>query len=125
MHLPRSVFSQRQLDLFLWLLTVNGIEDVPSVRSLGGLNAALQHACGIDSLAYKGALGHVYYVNSLSQILAQVRSWAVSYSVISVTNGFCRRWLIHVYDLIYTSTRRTQEGSLWPRHDRASVGCAK
>ena len=73
MHLPRSVFSQRQLDLFLWLLTVNGIEDVPSVRSMVGLNAALQRVCGIDTLPYKGALGHVYHVNSLSQILAQVR----------------------------------------------------
>ncbi|KAI0723525.1 hypothetical protein C8Q76DRAFT_614464 [Earliella scabrosa] len=71
MHLPRSVFSQRQLDLFLWLLKVNGMEDVPSVRSMLGLNAALQRACGIDSVPYKGALGHTYYVNSLPQILAQ------------------------------------------------------
>lgn len=74
MHLPRSVFSQRQLDLFLWLLKVNNVDDVPSVKSIQGLNATLQKLCGIDSIAYDGALGHKYYVNSLSQIIAQVSS---------------------------------------------------
>ncbi|KAL6306470.1 hypothetical protein BKA93DRAFT_840752 [Sparassis latifolia] len=71
MHLPRSVFSQCQLDLFLWLLKVNGVDDVPSVKSMQSLNTALQKMCGIDSIAYKGALGHNYYVNSLPQIIAQ------------------------------------------------------
>ncbi|OSD04147.1 hypothetical protein PYCCODRAFT_1364884 [Trametes coccinea BRFM310] len=71
MHLPRSVFSQRQLDLFLWLLRVNDVEDVPSVRQMLRLNTALQRACGIDSIAYKGVLGHTYYVNALDQIIAQ------------------------------------------------------
>ncbi|KAF7975989.1 hypothetical protein HWV62_8148 [Athelia sp. TMB] len=71
MHLPRSVFSQRQLDLFLWLLKVNDVDDVPSVNSMQTLNATLQKMCGVDSIKYKGALGHTYYVNSLSQIIAQ------------------------------------------------------
>ncbi|KAF7965797.1 hypothetical protein HWV62_41769 [Athelia sp. TMB] len=71
MHLPRSVFSQRQLDLFLWLLKVNNVDDVPSVRSMQALNATLQKMCGIDSIKYKGTLGHTYYVNNLSQIIAQ------------------------------------------------------
>ncbi|KAJ7763795.1 hypothetical protein B0H16DRAFT_1455051 [Mycena metata] len=38
MHLPRSVFSQRQLDLFLWLLKVNNVDDVPSVKSMQTIN---------------------------------------------------------------------------------------
>ncbi|PBK90657.1 hypothetical protein ARMGADRAFT_866159, partial [Armillaria gallica] len=71
MHLPRSVFSQQQLDLFLWILKENGVDDVPSVKSMKSLNAKLQMLCGIDSIAYKGALGNLYYVNSLSQIIAQ------------------------------------------------------
>ncbi|KAK6992397.1 hypothetical protein R3P38DRAFT_2570511 [Favolaschia claudopus] len=71
MHLPRSVFSHRQLDLFLWLLKVNDVDDVPSVKSMQTINLALQKICGIDSIAYDGALGHKYYVNSLSQIIAQ------------------------------------------------------
>ncbi|KAJ7634450.1 hypothetical protein FB45DRAFT_1025398 [Roridomyces roridus] len=71
MHLPRSVFSHRQLDLFLWLLKVNNVDDVPSVKTMQTLNAALQKMCGIDSIAYDGALGHKYYVNDLAQIIAQ------------------------------------------------------
>ncbi|KAJ6543258.1 hypothetical protein DFH09DRAFT_1249389 [Mycena vulgaris] len=71
MHLSRSVFSQRQLDLFLWLLKVNQVDDVPSVKAMQSLNAALQKMCGIDSIPYNGALGHKYYVNSLPQIIAQ------------------------------------------------------
>lgn len=73
MHLPRSVFSQRQLDLFIWLLKVNSVDDVPSVKSMQELNAILQKLCGIQSIPYDGALGHKYYVNSLAQIIAQVR----------------------------------------------------
>ncbi|KAF9494386.1 hypothetical protein BDN71DRAFT_1563932 [Pleurotus eryngii] len=71
MHLPRSVFSHRQLDLFLWLLKVNQVDDVPSVKTMQSMNAMLQKLCGIDTMPYKGALGHKYYVNNLSQIIAQ------------------------------------------------------
>ncbi|KAF8187836.1 hypothetical protein K438DRAFT_1907474 [Mycena galopus ATCC 62051] len=74
MHLPRSVFSQRQLDLFLWLLKVNNVDDVPSVKSMQTINLALQKICGIQSIPYDGALGHKYYVNSLAQIIAQEMS---------------------------------------------------
>ena len=72
MHLPRSVFSQRQLDLFLWLLKVNKVDDVPSVKTMKAMNELLQNFCGIDTTAHNGVLGHRYYVNNLSQILAQV-----------------------------------------------------
>ncbi|KAF9487548.1 hypothetical protein BDN71DRAFT_1404584, partial [Pleurotus eryngii] len=71
MHLPRSVFSHRQLDLFLWLLKVNQVDDVLSVKTMQSMNAMLQKLCGIDTIPYKGALGHKYYVNNLSQIIAQ------------------------------------------------------
>lgn len=73
MHLPRSLFSRRQLDLFLWLLRVNGVHDVPSTSSLKTLNDVLQNMCGIDTIKYEGKQGHSYHVNSLAQILAQVR----------------------------------------------------
>ncbi|KAF9070992.1 hypothetical protein BDP27DRAFT_1419522 [Rhodocollybia butyracea] len=32
MHLPRSVFSVRQLDLFVWLLRVNGVQALAYIR---------------------------------------------------------------------------------------------
>jgi hypothetical protein len=72
MHLPLSVFSQKQLDLFLWVLHVNKVEDVPSVKTMKELNVELQNICGIDTIIYDGKLGHHYYVNNMSQILAQV-----------------------------------------------------
>ncbi len=72
MHLPRSAFSQHQLDLFLWLLEANKVDDLPSVASIKKLNEALQKLCGIESLQYEGALGHKYYLNCLSQMIAQV-----------------------------------------------------
>ncbi|SJL16514.1 uncharacterized protein ARMOST_20040 [Armillaria ostoyae] len=74
MHLSRSAFSQHQLDLFLWLLEANQVDNLPSVSSTKKLNDALQKLCGVDSIRYEGALGHRYYVNSLSQIIAQEMS---------------------------------------------------
>ncbi|KAF8180363.1 hypothetical protein BJ912DRAFT_929302 [Pholiota molesta] len=71
MHLPRSVFSRQQLDLFLWLLRVNKVDSVPSVKSMNTLNKIMQGVCGIDTVAYNGRLGHRYHVNNLGQILAQ------------------------------------------------------
>jgi len=44
MHLPRSVFSQRQLGIFL---KVNDVDDVPSVKSIQTLNAMLQKMCRV------------------------------------------------------------------------------
>ncbi|KAJ3785642.1 hypothetical protein GGU10DRAFT_427831 [Lentinula aff. detonsa] len=64
----------RQLDLFLWLLRVNGVPDVPSVKTMKTLNEAIQKMCGIDTLCYDGALGNRYYVNSLAQMIAQEMS---------------------------------------------------
>ncbi|THH28853.1 hypothetical protein EUX98_g5331 [Antrodiella citrinella] len=71
MNLPRSVFSQRQLDIFLWVLAANGIADTPSASSMQRLQTLLQTMCGIRTLQYKGALGHNYFVNSLADIIAQ------------------------------------------------------
>ncbi|EED83930.1 predicted protein [Postia placenta Mad-698-R] len=64
-------WHDRILDLFLWLLRVNDVDDVPSVKTMQSLNATLQRMCGIDTIAYKGALGHNYHVNNLAQIISQ------------------------------------------------------
>lgn len=75
MHLPRSVFSRKQLDLFLWLLQVNQVNDVPgTTKSMKTLNNVLQNMCGIATHEYQGKMGHPYFVNSLAHILAQVSS---------------------------------------------------
>ncbi|KAH6876645.1 hypothetical protein BKA70DRAFT_1128177 [Coprinopsis sp. MPI-PUGE-AT-0042] len=71
MHLPRSAFSEKQLDLFVWLLTVNNVDGVPTVRRMKESNKLLQRLCGIETLEYTGAFGNMYSVNSLSQLLSQ------------------------------------------------------
>lgn len=72
MHLPRSVFSERQIDILLWLLRVNNVDDVPSVKSVKRIEDTIQRLCGIRSIPYDGALGHRYYVNSLADLIQQV-----------------------------------------------------
>lgn len=71
MHLPRSVFSERQMDILLWLLRVNNVDNVPSVRSIKIIKDTIHRLCGIRSIPYDGALGHRFYVNSLSDIIRQ------------------------------------------------------
>ncbi|KAL0066643.1 hypothetical protein AAF712_006245 [Marasmius tenuissimus] len=71
MHLPRSVFSQHQLDLFLWLLKVNRVDDVPSVYQMKSINQKLQEWVGIETIQNTSPFGNVYHVNNFSQIVAQ------------------------------------------------------
>ena len=74
MHLPRSVFSERQVDLLSWFLTANGVPNVPSAKAMKNNNKILQKSCGIRTFGYTGAFGHRFHVNSLGDIIAQVRS---------------------------------------------------
>ncbi|KAE9400250.1 hypothetical protein BT96DRAFT_993265 [Gymnopus androsaceus JB14] len=74
MHLPHSVFSVRQLDLFLWLLKVNGTQDATSVKTMKDLDTKLQSLYGIQTYEYKGAFRHTYYVNSIADIISQEMS---------------------------------------------------
>ncbi|KAG2035286.1 hypothetical protein BDR03DRAFT_812159, partial [Suillus americanus] len=71
MHLPHSVFSERQIDILLWLLRVNNVDDVPSVKSVKRVEDTIQRLCGIRSIPYDGALGHRYYINSLADLIRQ------------------------------------------------------
>ncbi|KAG1754450.1 hypothetical protein EDB19DRAFT_1892445 [Suillus lakei] len=45
--------------------------NVPLVRSIKLVKDTIQRPCGICSIPYDGALGHRYYVNSLSDIIWQ------------------------------------------------------
>lgn len=74
MHLPRSVFSHRQLDLFLWALKLHGTLGCPSVKQMTRFCDDIQKFYGVETIKYDGPLGHRYYVNNLAQMLAQVRA---------------------------------------------------
>ncbi|KAI0357218.1 hypothetical protein OH77DRAFT_1495041 [Trametes cingulata] len=70
-HLPRSLFSDSQMEIILWCLGVLGVDNVPSLFVLKTLDKMLQSHCGITSIRHRGPLGHIYYVNELAAILAQ------------------------------------------------------
>lgn len=72
MHLPRSVWSEHELDLVSWLLKFLGVDKVPSVDVLKRSQSLLQKLCGIKTRRYEGALGHLYFCNDLGEIIAQV-----------------------------------------------------
>ncbi|RPD56808.1 hypothetical protein L226DRAFT_513548 [Lentinus tigrinus ALCF2SS1-7] len=70
-HLPRSLFSDHQMQIILWAMDVLGVDQRPSLFVLKTLDDMLQTLCGIGSIRHKGPLGHVYYVNALESLLAQ------------------------------------------------------
>lgn len=72
-HIPRFPFSDRQTHLIVTLLRKLGFQNVPSASTLKDLDSALQKAFGIQTIRYEGALGHIYYVNDIRAIIAQVR----------------------------------------------------
>ncbi|KAK7016987.1 hypothetical protein VNI00_018785 [Paramarasmius palmivorus] len=120
MHLPRSAFSVHQMELFLWLLRANGMKEVPSQKTAKQLNANLQKMFGIQTFKYKGAFGHIYYVNSFADIIAQemanpkVRHWLSFYP--EKCTGYLRearqanRWVNEMNDDELTPMIRLGEG---------------
>ncbi|KAJ3967685.1 hypothetical protein EV361DRAFT_769198, partial [Lentinula raphanica] len=70
-HLPRSIFSDAQMEVVTWALSAFGIDNVPSVSVMKSVDAYLQSLCGIRTIRYEGALGHIYYMNDLAGIIRQ------------------------------------------------------
>ncbi|KAF9542830.1 hypothetical protein CPC08DRAFT_770349 [Agrocybe pediades] len=62
LHLPRSVFSRKLLDLLLWLLRVNKVDDVPSVSRMTTLSKVLHRGVGVQTREYNWKIGSKYYV---------------------------------------------------------------
>ena len=53
-------------------MDVLGVDNRPSLFVLKTIDTMLQAMCGIGSIRHKGPLGHVYYLNDLAALLAQV-----------------------------------------------------
>lgn len=71
-HIPRCSFSKKQNTAIHWAMLALGLKDLPSDRIMDDIDKALQKMCGIQSIRYAGKLGHIYYVNDLAAIIAQV-----------------------------------------------------
>lgn len=72
-NIPRLAFSTQQIQMMFWFLKSNGVSQVPSAKALRNQNAALHSMCGIHTLEYGGAFGHTFFINSLADIIRQVR----------------------------------------------------
>ncbi|KDQ20801.1 hypothetical protein BOTBODRAFT_87505, partial [Botryobasidium botryosum FD-172 SS1] len=70
-HVPRCAFSRKQNTAIHWAMLALGLKDLPSDRVMDDIDRSLQDLCGIQSLRYEGALGHIYYVNDMAAIIAQ------------------------------------------------------
>ncbi|KAI0071553.1 hypothetical protein K474DRAFT_1712363 [Panus rudis PR-1116 ss-1] len=73
-HIPRCAFSERQNIVIHWAMRALGLNDIPSEKSMQRIDKALQDICGVDSIRFKGALGHIYYANDLAALIAQEMS---------------------------------------------------
>lgn len=72
-NVPRCAFSRKQIGAVRWAMSAAGLaETPPSDSKMDSVDRDLQEKCGIRSLRYEGKLGHVYYVNDLAGIVAQV-----------------------------------------------------
>ncbi|KAI0071046.1 hypothetical protein K474DRAFT_1687227 [Panus rudis PR-1116 ss-1] len=73
-HIPRCAFSERQNIVINWAMRALGLNDIPSEASMQKIDKALQRLCGVDSIRFEGALGHIYYTNDLAALIAQEMS---------------------------------------------------
>ena len=71
-NLPCSTLSEKQHGLILWGICSLGISNVPSENTVKSVIDSIQYMCGVRTIRYKEALGHVYYVNDLCALIAQV-----------------------------------------------------
>ncbi|KAJ4477736.1 hypothetical protein C8J55DRAFT_430734, partial [Lentinula edodes] len=70
-HLPRSLFSDAQMDVILWGIASFGVSSAPSTDAAKSISEYLQTLCGIQTERQKGPLGHVYYINQLAGLIRQ------------------------------------------------------
>lgn len=71
--MSRNVMSDSDTELVRYLLEINNVQDVPSVRQIKLIKERLRKLCSVRTIEYKGSLGNLYYVNSLADIIRQVR----------------------------------------------------
>ncbi|KAI0718618.1 hypothetical protein C8T65DRAFT_737260 [Cerioporus squamosus] len=103
-HILRCVFSEKQNTVIHWALITMGISDIPTEHTMDRVTRALQRIYGVASIRYKGAMGHIYYVNDMAALIAQ-----------EVANPQVRK---HLHFLPEDAGRRLSEvwqGSRWLR----------
>ena len=121
-HVPRCAFSDRQNTVIHYSMKLLGISNVPSVYTMKNVERVLQRICGVDSIRFAGALGHVYYTNDFAAIIAQVcvfSSCVYKFDVILILS--LRKWQTLVSVLICSFFPK-MPGRSSIRHGRHAVG---
>jgi hypothetical protein len=72
-HLPRIMFSDADIEVLVWLLRVNGVKDVPSIKQCKASRELLKQLCEFEIKQFTGKLGHTYYINRPRAIIQHVR----------------------------------------------------
>ncbi|KAJ6632502.1 hypothetical protein B0H10DRAFT_2251960 [Mycena sp. CBHHK59/15] len=65
-------FSKKQNAEIHWAMLALELKDLPSDRVMDDIDKYPKKMCGVQSIRYSGKLGHVYYVNDLAALIAQV-----------------------------------------------------
>ncbi|KAF5384421.1 hypothetical protein D9615_003216 [Tricholomella constricta] len=73
-HLPRSTFSDSQMETILAVMEGLGVHHLPSIDDLKKVDEKQQAFCGIPTIQCQGKLGHTYFVNHLGSIVAQEKA---------------------------------------------------
>lgn len=71
-NLPRLRLSSSQLKMILWIMDQCGAKDVPSFNAFRAMQKHIRKATGVRSEAHKSALGNLFYVNDIRDLIAKV-----------------------------------------------------
>lgn len=71
------------MDIIMWGMELLNVHHLPSVSTLKDISSKQQEEVGIRTLRYEGALGNIYYANSLADTIAQVRLFSLSIDLYS------------------------------------------
>lgn len=71
-HVPRCTFSRKQMDAIIWAMEELGVQDTPTQATMKTVEEHLHKICGVERIKYKGAHKHLYYLNDVAAIIAQV-----------------------------------------------------
>jgi hypothetical protein len=72
-NVPRCTFSRKQIEAITYTMELLGIHNLPTTAVMRTVEKRISDVCGVQSIRYKGAHGHLYYLNDLAAIIAQVR----------------------------------------------------
>ncbi|KAI5824138.1 hypothetical protein K523DRAFT_343548 [Schizophyllum commune Tattone D] len=70
-HIPRCAFSAKQNQVTHWAMSVLGVNDVPTDRSMKDIEKLLRSICGVESIRFISAFSNIYYTNDTAALIAQ------------------------------------------------------